>query len=134
MRIPDRDRRSGQAQFAVARVGNAGGRVEIHTISGGNQGPTHFLISAIAIQSSHDPLAVHLHFRVFVVAMLGLRRLHKGPLTSKQKTTAKKTSQKQAAGKPLPRAEELQKGHSPDAGNDRTALVKNLQAFLEKLS
>ena len=63
-------------------------------------------------------------------AMLALPAAAQAPLNDKQKTTDKKTSQKQAAGKPLPRAEELQKAIT-DAGNDRTALVKNLQAFLE---
>jgi thiol-disulfide isomerase/thioredoxin len=43
----------------------------------------------------------------------------------------KKSAQKQSTAKPPSRAEELQKAIS-DAGNDRTALVKNLQAFLEK--
>src|SRR5882724_8804900 len=64
-------------------------------------------------------------------AMLALPVAAQAPLNDKPKTTDKKTSQKQAAGKPLPRAEELQKAIT-DAGNDRTALVKNLQAFLEK--
>ena len=48
----------------------------------------------------------------------------------KQTTTQKKTAEKQAA-KPLSPSEELQKAIT-DAGNDRAALVKNLQAFLEK--
>ena len=52
------------------------------------------------------------------------------PANSKQTANEKKTSQKQAA-KPLTPAEELQHAIS-DAGNDRTALVKNLQAYLEK--
>ena len=51
--------------------------------------------------------------------------------TSKQTATDKKSGQKQAAAKPLSEAEELQKAIA-DAGNDRAALVKNLQAFLEK--
>src|SRR6266478_3567624 len=64
-------------------------------------------------------------------ALLALPVAAQAPVNDKPKTTDKKTSQKQAAGKPFPRAEELQKAIT-DAGNDRAALVKNLQAFLEK--
>jgi len=54
------------------------------------------------------------------------------PATHGKPTTAeKKASQKQAAAKPLSPAEELQKAIT-NAGNDRAALVKNLQAYLEK--
>jgi hypothetical protein len=54
------------------------------------------------------------------------------PATNGKPTSAeKKAAQKQAAAKPLSPAEELQKAIS-DAGNDRAALVKNLQAYLEK--
>jgi thiol-disulfide isomerase/thioredoxin len=54
------------------------------------------------------------------------------PKTSGKQTAAdKKSAQKQAAAKPLSPAEELQKAIS-DAGNDRAALVKNLQGYLEK--
>ena len=54
------------------------------------------------------------------------------PNTSGKQTAAeKKAAQKQAAAKPLSPAEELQKAIS-DAGNDRAALVKNLQGYLEK--
>lgn len=54
------------------------------------------------------------------------------PRTNGKQTAAeKKAAQKQAAAKPLSPAEELQKAIS-DAGNDRAALVKNLQAYLEK--
>ena len=49
----------------------------------------------------------------------------------KQTAADKKAAQKQAAAKPLSPAEELQKAIS-DAGNDRAALVKNLQGYLEK--
>jgi thiol-disulfide isomerase/thioredoxin len=49
----------------------------------------------------------------------------------KQTGSDKKSSQKQSASKALSRSEELQKAIT-DAGNDRAALVKNLQAFLEK--
>jgi thiol-disulfide isomerase/thioredoxin len=49
----------------------------------------------------------------------------------KQKASTKKAPQKQAAAKALSPAEELQKAIS-DAGNDRAALVKNLQAYLDK--
>jgi len=50
----------------------------------------------------------------------------------KQTSAEKKAAQKQAAAaKPLSPTEELQKAIS-DAGNDRAALVKNLQAYLEK--
>ena len=51
--------------------------------------------------------------------------------SAKQTATDKKNGQKQAAAKPLSEADELQKAIA-DAGNDRAALVKNLQAFLEK--
>ena len=54
------------------------------------------------------------------------------PRTSgKQSAGEKKAAQKQAAAKPLSPAEELQKAIS-DAGNDRAALVKNLQGYLDK--
>jgi hypothetical protein len=54
------------------------------------------------------------------------------PRTSgKQNAGAKKAAQKQAVAKPLSPAEELQKAIS-DAGNDRAALVKNLQGYLDK--
>jgi thiol-disulfide isomerase/thioredoxin len=54
------------------------------------------------------------------------------PATHGKPTTAeKKAAQKQAAAKPLSPAEELQKAIT-NAGNDRAALVKNLQAYLEK--
>jgi thiol-disulfide isomerase/thioredoxin len=50
----------------------------------------------------------------------------------KQQTAAdKKAAAKQGAAKPLTAAQELQKAIS-DAGNDRAAMVKNLQGFLEK--
>src|SRR5437660_9381451 len=49
----------------------------------------------------------------------------------RQTSAEKKAAQKQAAAKLLSPAEELQKAIS-DAGNDRAALVKNLQAYLEK--
>ena len=49
----------------------------------------------------------------------------------KQAAAEKKSAQKQAASKPISAAEELQHAIS-EAGNDRTALVKNLQAYLEK--
>jgi len=49
----------------------------------------------------------------------------------KQTAAEKKAAQKQAAAKPVSPAEELQKSIS-DAGNDRAALVKNLQAYLDK--
>jgi thiol-disulfide isomerase/thioredoxin/tetratricopeptide (TPR) repeat protein len=53
------------------------------------------------------------------------------PATHTKPTTAQnKAAQKQAA-KPLSAAEELQKAIT-DAGNDRAALVKNLQEYLEK--
>src|SRR5438105_12478475 len=48
----------------------------------------------------------------------------------KQAAAEKRAAQKQAAAKPLSPAQELQKAIT-DAGNDRAALVKNLQAFLE---
>lgn len=51
--------------------------------------------------------------------------------SGKQTAAEKKAAQKQAAAKPLSPSEELQKAIS-DAGNDRAALVKNLQAYLEK--
>ena len=54
-----------------------------------------------------------------------------GSNPAKQTTAEKKSGQRQAAAKPLSPAEELQKAIS-DAGNDRAALVKNLQAYLEK--
>jgi thiol-disulfide isomerase/thioredoxin len=57
-------------------------------------------------------------------------RSRSGSNPPKQTATEKRTAQKQAA-KPLSQAQELQKAIS-DAGNDRAALVKNLQAFLEK--
>ena len=50
---------------------------------------------------------------------------------AKQAPTDKKAAAKQNAGKPLTPAQELQKAIS-DAGNDRAAMVKNLQAYLEK--
>src|SRR5260221_10130623 len=50
---------------------------------------------------------------------------------TKQTSSEKKAAQKQAAAKTLSPAEELQKAIS-DAGNDRAALVKNLQVYLEK--
>jgi thiol-disulfide isomerase/thioredoxin len=54
------------------------------------------------------------------------------PASNGKPTSAeKKAAQKQAAAKPLSPAEELQKAIS-DAGNDRAALVKNLQAYLDK--
>lgn len=49
----------------------------------------------------------------------------------KQLPTDKKAAAKQNAVKPLTPAQELQKVIS-DAGNDRAAMVKNLQAYLEK--
>lgn len=52
-------------------------------------------------------------------------------LRAQQSTADKKPSQKSANAKPASPAEELQKAISA-AGNDRTALVKNLQAYLEK--
>jgi len=64
-------------------------------------------------------------------ATLAAATVAQTPPGGKQTTANKKTPQKQAALKPLSRAEELQKAIT-DAGNDRTALVKNLQAFLEK--
>src|SRR6516164_8758801 len=51
--------------------------------------------------------------------------------TGKQATTDKKTASKQSTGKALTPAEELQKAIN-EAGNDRAALVKNLQNYLEK--
>ena len=51
--------------------------------------------------------------------------------SGKQTAAERKAAQKQAAAKPLSPAEELQKAIS-DAGNDRAALVKNLQGYLEK--
>ena len=51
--------------------------------------------------------------------------------SGKQRPAERKAAQKQAAAKPLSPAEELQKAIS-DAGNDRAALVKNLQGYLEK--
>ena len=50
---------------------------------------------------------------------------------AKQAAAEKKAAQKQPAAKPLSPAQELQKAIT-DAGNDRAALVKNLQAYLEK--
>ncbi len=64
-------------------------------------------------------------------AMLARPAAAQAPRNGNQKAADKKTSQKQAAGKPPSRSEELQKAIT-EAGNDRTALVKNLQAFLEK--
>src|SRR5260221_13650461 len=52
-------------------------------------------------------------------------------IAGKQTPAEKKTAQKQAAAKTLSPGEELQKAIS-DAGNDRAALVKNLQVYLEK--
>jgi thiol-disulfide isomerase/thioredoxin len=49
----------------------------------------------------------------------------------KQSPAERKPTQKQPAGKPPSAHEELQKAIS-EAGNDRAALVKNLQLFLEK--
>jgi thiol-disulfide isomerase/thioredoxin len=49
----------------------------------------------------------------------------------KQSATEKKSAQKQAVGKAPSSQEELQKAIS-DAGNDRAAMVKNLQVFLDK--
>jgi thiol-disulfide isomerase/thioredoxin len=51
--------------------------------------------------------------------------------SGKQTTQGKKPAQKAGATKLLSRSEELQKAIG-EAGNDRAALVKNLQAFLEK--
>ena len=51
--------------------------------------------------------------------------------TGKQTAAEKKAAQKQSAAKPTSPAEELQKAIA-DAGNDRAALVKNLQGFLDK--
>jgi thiol-disulfide isomerase/thioredoxin len=51
--------------------------------------------------------------------------------SGKQSAAEKKAAQKQAAARPLSPAEELQTAIS-DAGNDRAALVKNLQGYLEK--
>src|SRR5438552_6324067 len=53
------------------------------------------------------------------------------PLVPSQPLQEKKTAQKQPAAKTISPANELQKAIS-DAGNDRAALVKNLQVFLEK--
>src|SRR2546423_14035385 len=50
---------------------------------------------------------------------------------AKKHPAEKKPAQKQATAKPLSPAEELQKAIT-DAGNDRTALVRNLQGYLEK--
>src|SRR5713101_6020816 len=65
-------------------------------------------------------------------ALSGAQSSSNTPNTNAKQTSAeKKTAQKQATAKPLSPAEELQKAIS-DAGNDRAALVKNLQAYLEK--
>jgi thiol-disulfide isomerase/thioredoxin len=65
-------------------------------------------------------------------ALSGAQSSSNTPNTNTKQTSAeKKAAQKQAAAKPLSPAEELQKAIS-DAGNDRAALVKNLQAYLEK--
>jgi len=53
------------------------------------------------------------------------------PSNAKQHAADKKAAAKQNAGKPPTPAEELQK-EIADAGNDRAALVKNLQTYLEK--
>src|SRR5260221_911079 len=52
-------------------------------------------------------------------------------IATKQTPAEKKAAQKQVGEKTLSPAEELQKAIS-DAGNDRAALVKNLQVYLEK--
>ena len=52
-------------------------------------------------------------------------------IARKQTPAEKKAAQKQAAAKTLSPAEELQKAIS-DAGDDRAALVKNLQVYLDK--
>src|SRR5256885_904227 len=53
------------------------------------------------------------------------------PANTKKHPAEKKPAQKQTPAKPLSPAEELQKAIT-DAGNDRTALVRNLQGYLEK--
>ena len=63
-------------------------------------------------------------------AQTGSSTSSSGSNPGKQTPAEKKSAPKQAV-KPLTPAEELQKAIS-DAGNDRAAMVKNLQAFLEK--
>jgi hypothetical protein len=57
--------------------------------------------------------------------------LSASPGNAKQQAADKKAAAKQNAGKPPTPAEELQT-EIADAGNDRAALVKNLQTYLEK--
>jgi len=64
-------------------------------------------------------------------AVLAQSQTNPPTATGKQATTDKKTASKQSAGKALTAAEELQKAIN-EAGNDRAALVKNLQNYLEK--
>jgi len=68
-----------------------------------------------------------------IIPIASLGQTNSGlPATPAKPTTAeKKPTHKQSAAKPLSPAEELQKAIT-DAGNDRAALVKNLQAYLEK--
>jgi len=78
------------------------------------------------------PLTISLEIcRVALAGAAAIQSTPKAPTAAnKQQTqTDKKAAAKQA--KPISRADELQKAIS-DAGNDRTALVRNLKAFLEK--
>ena len=69
---------------------------------------------------------------LLVVSASALQQTPLGkPDASRKQAADKKSAQKQTTPKPPSPAEELQKAIG-DAGNDRAALVKNLQAFLEK--
>jgi thiol-disulfide isomerase/thioredoxin len=75
-------------------------------------------------------VACFLAFGLVSVSSPGQSSQNTSTANGKQTAAERKAAQKQAA-KPLSPAEELQKAIT-DAGNDRTALVKNLQAYLEK--
>src|SRR6267142_830412 len=68
---------------------------------------------------------------ILPIALLGQSNSGASSTPGKPTTAEKKAAQKQPAAKPLSPAQELQKAIT-DAGNDRAALVKNLQAYLEK--